>query len=85
MSVFAFRNIKWVVTREMTLRANLFTHATMPAMFPDVDVPMKIYSSPVLTKRSCEQGRLFLVGHAGIGNPLARDLLKLFFPEPVKK
>jgi len=53
-------------------------------MFPDVDVLKKIYSSPVLTKRSREQAR-FLVGHAWIGNSAARDLLKLFFPEPAKK
>ena len=53
-------------------------------MFPDVEVPMKTYSSPVLTTRSREQAR-FLVGHAWIGNSAARDLLKLFFPEPTKK
>jgi hypothetical protein len=69
----------------MTLRANLFAQARMPAMFPDVEVPKKIYSSPVLTKRSREQATLFLVGHAGIGDSAARDLLKLFFPEPGKK
>jgi hypothetical protein len=54
-------------------------------MFPDVDVPKKIYSSPVLTKRSREQATLFLVSHAGIGDSVAPDLLKLFFPKPGKK
>jgi hypothetical protein len=69
----------------MTLRANLFAQARIPAMFPDVEVRKKIYSSPVLTKRSREQATLFLVGHAWIGNSAARDLLKLFFPEPGQK
>jgi hypothetical protein len=69
----------------MTLRANLFAQARIPAMFPDVEVPKKIYSSPVLTKRSREQARLFLVGHAWIENSAARNLLKPFFPEPGQK
>jgi hypothetical protein len=54
-------------------------------MFPDVEVPKKIYSSSVLAKRSREQVTLFLVDHAGIGNSAARDLLKVFFPEPGQK
>jgi hypothetical protein len=54
-------------------------------MFSDVEVPKKIHSSPMLTKRRREQATLFLVGHAWIGNSAARDLLKLFFPEPGQK
>jgi hypothetical protein len=53
----------------MTLRANLFKQATIPATFPDVDVPMKIYSSPVLTKRSREQAELFLWATLGSETP----------------
>ena len=53
----------------MTLHAKLFTQATIPAMFPDVDVLKKIYSSPVLTKRSREQATLFLWATLGSETP----------------
>ena len=40
------------------------------------------YSPPCLAKRSREQVTLLLVGYAWIGDPAARDLLKLLFPMP---
>jgi hypothetical protein len=54
-------------------------------MSVDVEAPRKEYSTPGLTKRNREQATLFLVGHAWIGDPGARDLLELFSPEPNPK
>ena len=46
--------------------------------------PRKKYASPQFRKLNPEQGALFLVGHAWVGNPQARELLELLFPEPGK-
>jgi hypothetical protein len=42
----------------------------------------KPYTQPILKKLTPEQATLFLVGHAYIGNPGAKELLELLFPEP---
>ena len=39
----------------------------------------RIYQKPVLTKLSCEQASLILLGHGGVGDPGARDLMDLVF------
>jgi hypothetical protein len=38
------------------------------------------YSKPKLSQRNVEQAKLFLVGHAWIGDQGARVLLELLFP-----
>lgn len=40
------------------------------------------YTRPVARKLTTEQARLLLVGHASLGDPGARDLMNLIFPEP---
>ncbi len=40
----------------------------------------KPYSTPQVSSLNFEQASLFLVGHAWIGDPDARDLLELMFP-----
>jgi hypothetical protein len=42
----------------------------------------KAYFPPTLKKPTFEQASLFLTGYAWIGDPGARELLKLLFPEP---
>jgi hypothetical protein len=45
--------------------------------------PKKPYSTPQLNRLGFEQAALFLVGHAyNSGDPEARDLLEVMFPEP---
>ncbi len=40
------------------------------------------YQSPRLTKLTPEQAKLKLLGHLSVGDPGAKDLLDLCFPEP---
>ena len=47
------------------------------------DAP-KPYSPPQLHQRTLDQAKLFLVGHAWVGNVGARELLELLFREPAK-
>jgi len=42
----------------------------------------KLYSPPVLQKRTVEQAKLLLVGYAWIGHQGARELLELLFRQP---
>jgi hypothetical protein len=44
--------------------------------------PRKKYAPPQFRKLNPEQGALFLVGHTWVGDPQARELLELLFPEP---
>ncbi len=41
----------------------------------------KVYEKPGLTKLSREQASLILLGHAAVGDPGARDLIAIIFPE----
>lgn len=41
------------------------------------------YQAPRLIKLTPEQAKLRLLGHLSIGDPGAKDLLDLLFPEPV--
>lgn len=47
----------------------------------EVSHESKVYEAPRVTKLTPEQAKLKLLGHFGFGDPGARDLLKLVFPE----
>jgi len=53
------------------------------------DEAPKLYQKPRLTKLTPEQARLILFGHAGVGDPGAKDLMGLVFsegrPEPEER
>jgi hypothetical protein len=40
------------------------------------------YSPPRLQRRTLEQAKLFLLGHAWAGDQGAKDLLEVLYPEP---
>ena len=51
-----------------------------PSTAPD---PRRIYKKPTLRKLSPQQATLLLLGEASVGNQDAKELLKLFYPDPV--
>ena len=48
---------------------------------PPCEAPPRDYEAPTLSKPTTEQARLLLIGHAAVGDPGAKDLLQLVFPE----
>jgi hypothetical protein len=46
-------------------------------------VPATVYHPPRLTRLTPEQAKLKLLGHLSVGDPGAKDLLDLLFPEPI--
>ena len=51
-----------------------------PQSAPD---PFKAYEKPALRKLSASQAKLLLLGEASVGNEEAKEILKLFYPDPV--
>jgi len=49
---------------------------------PDSQTELKAYSSPRLNKLTPEQAKLLLIGQATQGDPGAKDLLDVLFPDP---
>ncbi len=48
---------------------------------PDSQTELKAYSSPRLNKLTPEQAKLLLIGQATQGDPGAKDLLDVLFPD----